>query len=107
MKKKLAWALVIANIFMLVGCGGGGGTSGSTGGGNTPIDTTNTNKYDLRTFMDTRSFSVDGAGTLTLSGATSNLTGTFKTEYLGATVVPTGETVHEHDDTLITNSGGR
>lgn len=79
------------------------------GGSSDPVDPVepNTNKYDLRTWIDTGGFLINGEGTLTLSPEDPiNVTGSFQSEYLGTSTAPTGETVHDHNITMILSAEG-
>jgi hypothetical protein len=90
--KQITMSLLASTAILFTACGGGGD------------DTTivpNTNQYDLRTFMDTSSYTVTGEGTAITPNGTFDLTGTYKSSYQGTSVVGSGETVHHHDVTML------
>lgn len=106
--KKLLIGLSSLFVLLFTGCGGGGGGDSTT----TTITASlaNTNQYDLRTFIDTAAYTIDGEGTITsLSGSGATIatgTGTYQSSYQGTEVVTTGETVHLHDITMLLDAGG-
>jgi len=115
--KYLEYGLALALSIGFTGCGGGGGGDTVPVGGGDTAPVTNTNKYDLRTFINTAAYTIDGVGTVTLpSGDTANLTGTYKSFYDGAelfvpflvpdgAVVPDEVLLHRHDGTIILTAG--
>lgn len=88
-------AIVSASVIGLTGCGGGGSSSEP-----------NTNLYDLRTWIDTAEYTITGSGTITVTGNTIPVTGTYQSIYLGTSTAPTGVTVHDHDVTMILSGAG-
>lgn len=70
------------------------------GGSSDPVEP-NTNQYDLRTFIDTKGYTINGEGTISTPNDTLNLTGTLQSIYQGVSMAPSGETVHNHDITII------
>ena len=90
--KKITTILLagIAAMFMSA-CGGGGGS--------TPVEP-NTNQYDLRTWINTAGYHIDGEGTITAPTGTLNVDGFYRSFYEGTSIAPTGETVHNHFVTL-------
>lgn len=96
MNKITAILLTSSATLLLTACGGGGGS--------TPVEP-NTNQYDLRTFIDTVAYTINGEGTITAPAGTIAVTGTFKSVYNNTGVV-NGVTAHLHDVTLILSGGG-
>lgn len=95
--KPIKMILLAGTAILFTACGGGGGDS---------TIVPNTNLYDLRTFIDTGSFTVDGEGTANTPFGAIDLVGTYKSSYQGTRVVNSGETVHLHDITMILSGGG-
>lgn len=93
--KKITMSLLVSTAILFTACGGGGSST-----------VPNTNQYDLRTFIDTGSFTVDGEGTANTPSGAIDLVGTYKTSYQGTGIVGSGETVHHHDITMILSGGG-
>lgn len=99
--KKLLIGLSSLFVLLFTGCGGGGGDSTTI-----IASAANSNQYDLRTFIDTAEYTIDGEGTITSNAVTYNATGTYQSSYQGTEVVTTGETVHLHDITMLLDAGG-
>lgn len=94
--KKITTILLAGTAAIFMNACGGGGSSD-------PVDPVepNTNQYDLRTFINTKGYVIDGEGTITVPTGKLNLTGTLQSIYQGVSMAPTGETVHNHDVTII------
>lgn len=95
--KRIKMILLAGTVILFTACGGGGGDSTTL---------PNTNQYDLRTFIDTGSFTVDGEGTANTPSDAIDLLGTYKNAYQGTSVVGSGETVHHHDITMTLSGAG-
>lgn len=96
--KPIKMTLLAGTVMLFTACGGGGGDS--------IISVPNTNLYNLRTFIDTGSFTVVGEGTANTPSGAIDLSGTYKNSYQGTSVVGSGETVHHHDITMILSGAG-
>lgn len=94
--KPIKMTLLAGTVILFTACGGGGGDSTTL---------PNTNQYDLRTFIDTSSFTVHGEGTANTPSGTYDVSGTYKSSYQGTSVVGSGETVHHHDVTMMLTVG--
>lgn len=93
--KQITMSLLASTAILFTACGGGGGDAAAV---------PNTNQYDLRTFIDTVSYTVSGAGTLTIAGTSYDLSGTMQTTYQGTDEPIAGVIVHLHDATMILNA---
>ena len=92
MKRITSILLAGSSVLFITACGGGGSSDSTE---------PNTNIYDLRTFIDTKGYTIEGEGTISIPNNTINLTGTYQSIYRGESTAPTGETVHNHDIGII------
>ena len=97
--KQITTILLAGTIAMFMSACGGGSSDPVD-----PIEPSTT--YDLRTWIDTGGYLINGEGTLTSSEGTINVTGSFQSEYLGTSTAPTGETLHDHNITMILSAEG-
>lgn len=97
MKKVITILLAVTAAMFMTACGGGGGGS---------VSEPNTNQYDLRTFIDTASYTINGEGTITISGETYSGTGVYQSTYQGTGTAPTGETINNHETIMLGSANG-
>ena len=101
MKQIIIILLTVAVTIVMSSCGGGGSSDPADSNTTEP----NTNQYDLRKFIDTASYRVEGTGIARFFRVSYHLTGIYQSTYNGTSIVSTGETVYDHNITLTLDIG--